>query len=145
MDPVESFGLDEFLARPLVARVATNGPEVRPVWYLWEEGAFWWLTGGWSSLPQTLERDPLAALVVDTCDLDSGQVLVVTASGRAGLLPFDAGRARRKLVRYLGGDENKWDPRFEITSMESNGTAFVRLVPDKLRARDLSYRPSSRT
>src|SRR5215467_4198510 len=28
------FGVDEFLARPLTARVATNGPTVRPAWYL---------------------------------------------------------------------------------------------------------------
>src|SRR5690348_15522230 len=36
--------LDDFLARPLVARVATHGPTVQPVWYIFEERAFWWLT-----------------------------------------------------------------------------------------------------
>jgi hypothetical protein len=40
------FDLASFLAQPLVARVAAAGPSVRAVWFLWEEGAFWWLTGG---------------------------------------------------------------------------------------------------
>jgi hypothetical protein len=42
--------LDAFLDRPLVARLVTMrraGPAVRPVWYLWEDQRFWWLTGAW--------------------------------------------------------------------------------------------------
>ena len=35
-DEMDDFDVDEFLAQPLVARVATNGPTVRPVWFLWE-------------------------------------------------------------------------------------------------------------
>ena len=65
----DGFDLDGFLGQPLVARVATvggTGPSVRPLWYLWEGRAFWWLTGGWSRLGQLLERDPRVALVVDT-------------------------------------------------------------------------------
>ncbi len=36
--------VDAILRRPLVARVATDGPTVRPVWFLWEESAVWWIT-----------------------------------------------------------------------------------------------------
>ncbi|CAM5274868.1 hypothetical protein SPURM210S_06182 [Streptomyces purpurascens] len=36
-----AFDVDAFLRRPLTARLATNGPTVRPVWFLWEEDAFW--------------------------------------------------------------------------------------------------------
>jgi methylenetetrahydrofolate reductase (NADPH) len=36
----------------------------------------------------------------------------VIARGRAELLPFDVPRGRRKLARYLGGDEGRWDDRF---------------------------------
>ena len=43
------FDVDEFLALPLTARLATNGPTVRPVWYLWEGGSFWILTGSWAN------------------------------------------------------------------------------------------------
>lgn len=79
------FDLDGFLGQPLVARVATVGPTwptVRPLWYLWEEHAFWWLTGEWSRLGQLLDHDPRVALVVDTCDLRSGEVLQVMPGER---------------------------------------------------------------
>jgi Pyridoxamine 5'-phosphate oxidase len=107
----DGFDLDRFLGRPLLARVATigrRGPTVRPLWYLWEEQAFWWLTGGWSKLGALVERDPRVALVVDTCDLDRGEVLQVTARGTAQIRPFDTDRARRWGRRYLGPDERHW-------------------------------------
>ncbi|MET0762307.1 MAG: pyridoxamine 5'-phosphate oxidase family protein [Thermoleophilaceae bacterium] len=81
---------------------------MRALWYLWEGRAFWWLTGGWSRLGQLLERDPRVALVVDTCDLDRGEVLQVTARGSAELHPFEADRARCWGRRYLGPDERHW-------------------------------------
>lgn len=56
------------IAVPLVARVATNGPTVRPVWFLWECGAFRWITGSYARLPGLLADDPRIALVIDTCD-----------------------------------------------------------------------------
>jgi nitroimidazol reductase NimA-like FMN-containing flavoprotein (pyridoxamine 5'-phosphate oxidase superfamily) len=133
------FDVDRFLARPLLARLATVGPTVRPVWFLWEDGAFWWLTGSWAALTRHLERDPTVALVVDTCDLATGEVLQVRARGRAELWPYDVERARRKLLPYLGPDEASWDPeRFAMD--DSQDTRFVRLVPDRLEALDVSYR-----
>jgi hypothetical protein len=47
------FEVDAFLAQPLTARVAAAGPSVRAVWFLWEDGAFWWLTGGWVVSPRS--------------------------------------------------------------------------------------------
>jgi Pyridoxamine 5'-phosphate oxidase len=137
----DGFDLDGFLGQPLVARVATvgrSGPSVRALWYLWEGRAFWWLTGGWSRLGQLLERDPRVALVVDTCDLDRGEVLQVTARGRAVLHPFEADRARRWGRRYLGPDESRWR-RFQGAVFDDPTTRFVTLEPTILRARDLSY------
>lgn len=134
------FDLDEFLALPLLARVASAGPMVRPVWFLWEQSCFWWLTGDWSRLPAVLARDPRVALVVDVCDLETGRVLQITASGDAAIVPFDPARARRKLARYLGPDESAWDhDRFTIGTFHNESTRFVRLEPRTLRARDLSY------
>lgn len=134
--------LDSFLAQPLVAHLATQGPTIRPIWFLWEEQAFWWLTGPWSHLETHLRREPSVALVVDTCNLETGEVSKVVAKGEAELQPYDPQRARRKLRRYLGDDEALWDSRFDPDRAES-GTKFVRLRPSWLRARDLSYTPSS--
>lgn len=137
----EPFDVDAFLAQPLVARLATIGPTVRPVWFLWEDGAFWWLTGSYARLGEILEEDPRVALVVDTCDLSNGEVLKVTAHGRAEVVPYDADRARRKLARYLGTNEPSWDRRFSQVQRDRD-SRFVRLVPERLTARNLSFSPS---
>jgi hypothetical protein len=132
------FDVAEFLARPLVARLATAGPVVRPVWFLWEDEAFWVFTGSWSLLPRRLAKNPEFELVVDTCDLRTGVTRQVIAGGRGDTVPFDSARARRKLVRYLGADESRWDPRFALPA--GPGAVWARLVPDVLRAVDHSFR-----
>jgi nitroimidazol reductase NimA-like FMN-containing flavoprotein (pyridoxamine 5'-phosphate oxidase superfamily) len=137
-----SFEIDEFLSRPLTARIATNGPTVRPVWFLWEDGAFWILTGPWARLLSRVREDPALALVVDECDLSTGRVRQVIARGRAEVLAFDVPRGRRKLARYLGADEERWDQRFRRYLHDDpaeKGTAWLRLRPSSLVARDLSY------
>ncbi|WP_439383413.1 pyridoxamine 5'-phosphate oxidase family protein [Amycolatopsis lexingtonensis] len=137
---MSGFDVDEFLARPLTARVATDGPTVRPTWYLWEDGAFWILSGAWSRLPDRIRARPRIALTVDVCELDTGVVRQVLASGDADLRPFDVTRGRRKLVRYLGADEERWDPRFRAYLHENPDTLWVHLPPSRLVATDLSYR-----
>lgn len=141
--------LEDFLALPLVARVAMNcprGPTIRPIWFLYEDAAFWWLTGSsYSRLGEWLARDPRVALVVDTCDLSTGEVLGVTAVGRAEVGPLDVDRAKRKLAKYLGSDEELWDQRFREAFLDTT-TRIVSLRPDhRLRLRDLSFTPSVST
>jgi nitroimidazol reductase NimA-like FMN-containing flavoprotein (pyridoxamine 5'-phosphate oxidase superfamily) len=143
----EGFDLEEFLARPLVARLATAGPLVRPLWFIWEDEAFWWLTGPWSKLAEILENDPRVALVVDVTDLDTGEVKGVTARGEAEIVPWDAARAKRKFIRYLGPDETKWDPRFRSswdpaarTGSDDEPNAMGRLRPRTLVASDSSFK-----
>lgn len=134
--------IDTFLARPLTARVATNGPTVRPTWFLWEEQAFWILTGPWARLADLIRADPATALVVDECNLATGLVRQVIARGQAEILPFDVPRVRRKLTRYLGADEACWDQRFLRYLRDDtaeNGAVWLRLRPDSLIAKDLSY------
>jgi nitroimidazol reductase NimA-like FMN-containing flavoprotein (pyridoxamine 5'-phosphate oxidase superfamily) len=134
-----SFDVDQFLAQPLTARIATNGPTVRPTWFLWEDGAFWILTGPWARLPDRVRADPAIALVVDDCDLATGAVRQVIARGAAELLPFDVPRGRRKLTRYLGDDETRWDERFRRYLHDDAAAVWLRLRPVRLAAKDLSY------
>ena len=83
------FDTDAFLAQPLTARVATNGPTVRPIWYLWEDQAFWILSGPWAKLLGRVRTDPVLAITVDVCDTATGLVRQVIARGRADIVPFD--------------------------------------------------------
>jgi hypothetical protein len=137
------FDVDEFLQAPLTARVATAGPTVRPTWFLWEDRAFWILTGPWSRLPNRVQTDSRVAIVVDVCDIASGLVRQVIARGAGELVPFDVARGRRKLVRYLGSDERRWDERFRRYLHDEptfRGTIWLRVRPDRITATDLSYR-----
>jgi len=136
------FDIDAFLAQPLTARVATNGPTVRPTWYLWEDQAFWILTGPWATLLDRARVDPALAITVDTCDTATGLVRQVIARGHCEVLPFDIPRAQRKLSRYLGPDDTRWDSRFRNYLHDDpteRGTVWLRLRPTFLTATDLSY------
>ncbi len=137
-----AFDVDAFLQQPLTALLATKGPTVRPVWFLWEDGVFWVLTGPWARLFDRVKNDPDVALVVDECDLATGLVRQVIARGPAELVPFDVPRGRRKLTRYLGVDESLWDERFVRYLYDDpgeRGTVWLRLAPRSLRTQDLSY------
>jgi len=136
------FDVDEFLAKPLTARLATARPAVRPVWYLWEAGCFWILAGPWNNLPADVAADPNVAIVIDTCDLATGECLQVTARGHGELTAYDRERARRKLERYLGPDVALWDERFRLYLSESPDAQLLRITPSVLNARDLSFTPS---
>lgn len=135
---------EEFLARPLVARVAANGPNgptVRPVWFLFERGKLWWLTGSYSRLGAWLDTEPRVAAVIDTCDLETGEVRSVTMTGRAAVHPMDPDLARRNLTKYLGADSATWPERFRGT-FDDPTTALVALTPDRPpKLRDMSFPP----
>lgn len=124
-----------------VARCHSTAVAGPPIWFLWEDGAFWWITGGYARLPEILARDPRLALVVDSCDLTTGEVRQVTAHGDGVVVPFEPERARRKLVRYLGPDEDGWDPRFSVRCLSDpdTETRLVHLAPERLTVRNLSF------
>jgi hypothetical protein len=137
IDP--GFDVGAFLDNPLVAHVAASGPTLRPLWFLWEDAAFWWLTGGWTSLTSILKSDPGVALVVDRCDLETGTVQQVMAEGDAEIYQLDGGRAERILERYLGPDVTRWPERFKRDAFDDPATRLIRLEPVRLWARDRSY------
>ena len=134
--------VEEFLARPLTAHLATQGPHVRPVWFLWEDHAFWILTGPWSTVLRDVARDPRVALAVDTTDLATGETRQVVATGRAEILPWESRRGWRMLRRYLGDDEESWEDRFQRYLRGEPGTVWLRLSVERPRLVDLSFVPS---
>jgi hypothetical protein len=81
------------------------------------------------------------ALVVDECDVDTGEVVHVFARGRAEVVPVDVARAKRKFARYLGPDEASWDPRF-VPSLSLPTTRMIRFTPERMSASDVSFEVS---
>jgi Pyridoxamine 5'-phosphate oxidase len=140
-DRPRSIDVDEVLARPLFAHLATAsdaGPRNSPVWFLWEDDAIWIIgSRRTDSFPARLERDPRCALGIVDFDREEGLVHHFGMRGLATIEAFDPGRARRLLARYLGADSD-WDARF-VDTLSDSDNLFVRFVPDSVVARDVSY------
>jgi hypothetical protein len=146
-DRERSVELEEFLARPLFAHLATasqHGPRESPVWFLWEDNAVWIIgSRERDTFPARIEADPRCAVGIVDFDLAIGLVQHVGMRGRATVEPFDPQRARRLLTRYLGADERTWDPRFSatVTTPGAEQAVLLRFVPETVIARDVSYAP----
>lgn len=138
-DPVD---INTFLQRPLVARIATNGPTLRPVWYLYDAPFFYWLTDTANFLHRAVIAGERLVLVVDVCDIATGEVVHVRARGFAEIIPVDRERAMRKFARYLGVDQSAWDPRF-LPSLDLASTRMCRFSPASMDAADVSFVPQA--
>jgi hypothetical protein len=134
----DSVDITAFLQRPLVARVATEGPTLRPVWYLYEEPTFYWLTDTANFLHRAVLAGERLVVVVDECDIATGEVIHVRARGTGEIIPVDRERAMRKFARYLGPDQAKWDPRF-VASLDLPSTRMCRFTPTSIEAADASF------
>jgi nitroimidazol reductase NimA-like FMN-containing flavoprotein (pyridoxamine 5'-phosphate oxidase superfamily) len=140
------FDVDAFLAEGLTARVAIDGPTVRPMWFLWEDGAFWLMSGPWAHLFGRVQENPEVAVVVDVCDTTTGRIQSVTVRGAVEVEPgaFDIDRCRRLLVRYLGEDEAAWpttpdDYPGYLVEPPMEGLSWLRLRPRTWTVLDRSF------
>jgi hypothetical protein len=99
--------LDEFLARPLFAHIATvldGAPRDSPVWFLWEDEAIWIIASrATDTFPDRIEREPRCAIGIVDFDPACGLVQHVGFRGRATVEPFDAERAVRRRTRPPSG------------------------------------------
>lgn len=139
-----SFSIDEFLKKPLFAHLSTlseEGPRESPVWFYWENECIW-ITGNPSSdsFPNRVEENPECAIGIIDFDHTTGKVLHTGFRGRATVEPFDKGIVVRLFARYLGPEEDKWDPMFKKFLDDSN--ILIRFVPETVVVRDQSFIPS---
>jgi hypothetical protein len=140
--------IDEFLARPLFAHLATaldGAPRDSPVWFLWEDEAIWIIASrATDTFPDRIAQEPRCAIGIVDFDPACGLVQHVGFRGRATVEPFDAERAGRLLKRYLGDHEDAWDERFRSTIADhaDDGNVLVRFSPHTAVSRDVSYTPA---
>src|SRR5262249_28742413 len=128
----------EFLTRPLFAHLATaslDGPRETPVWFLWEDGAIWFIGDRKNdSFPHRIESDPRCAVGIVDFNKESGLMQHVGLRGQASIEPLELERAKRLLYRYLGEDQQRWPQRY-IHVLENPGSLFVRFEPEIAVAR----------
>ena len=136
--------IDEVLAEPITAQLATNGPTIRSVWFEWDGKAFWIISGPWAKLFSRVQSDPKVALCVDVADFQSGRVMQICAYGEVDVRDYDVELVRRMLRRYLGDEEESWsdspdDYRAYIRDAGPPGAVLLRLEPSKVQAMNFSY------
>jgi nitroimidazol reductase NimA-like FMN-containing flavoprotein (pyridoxamine 5'-phosphate oxidase superfamily) len=103
--------IDRFLARPLLARLATSDrdrPRVLPMWFWWDGAAVWMETSPTFANARILRRNPWAALTID--EASGGLAMrAVVMRGRVEIVeePLEEVMAmvRRIHARYLTPEE----------------------------------------
>lgn len=137
------FDLDEFLKKPLFAHLSTlynEGPRESPVWFYWENEQIYIIgTPPGDSFPRRIEENPACAIGIVDLDHTTGKVMHAGFRGKATVEPFDKKIATRLLARYLGTNEEKWDPRFQGLG---SSNVLIKFVPDSVVVRDQSFIPS---
>lgn len=103
--------LDLFLARPLIARLATciaDEPRVLPMWFRWDGTSVWMETSPTFRNYEVLKRNPRAAVAIDE-SLGGLRLRAVIMRGDIEIIdgPDDVVRegVRRIYERYLDRDE----------------------------------------
>ena len=103
--------LDEFLARPLIARLATSlhdQPRILPMWFRWDGSSMWMETSPTFRNFEILRQNPHAALAIDE-SLGGLRLRAVIMRGSVEIIdePDDVVRdgVRRIYERYLAAAE----------------------------------------
>ena len=129
--------LDEFLRQPHIGVLATlrrdGRPYTVPVWWLWDDGAFW-ISGTTSRVwCRQLIHDPRASLCIEALEPVPGHV-GVDGHAEAKLLPdFDIWPLSRRLAgKYVPGDADAF-----FANMQTEPRLLFRLVPEVWRAIDM--------
>jgi len=130
------------------SRRLSSAPAGRPRGHRWSDAAtplvplraatFYWLTDTANFLHRAVLAGRPLVLVVDVCDIETGEVIHVRARGGGEIVPVDRDRAMKKFARYLGPDSSTWDPRF-VASLDLPTTRLCRFTPSSVEAADVSF------
>lgn len=102
---------DAFLARPLIARLATtmnDRPRITPIWYRWDGSSLWMETSSTFPNVRVLKRNPWAAVTIDE-SLGGLRLRAVIFRGRIEMIAEPTTAVREGVVaiyrRYLSAPE----------------------------------------
>jgi PPOX class probable F420-dependent enzyme len=130
--PMTPEEIDEFLAADRLAHFSTvderGRPRVRPLWYLWREGAFWFTTRlGHRHTGMDLERDPHVAISVASDDRPYRAVVV---RGQAEVIGKDEALLFAISSRYGEAAARRW----LSSAMKEEDRVVFKVIPETLLA-----------
>jgi PPOX class probable F420-dependent enzyme len=124
--------IEDLLSQPNNAIIAVNrptgGPQLTPVWYLWDGDSFYFSTAKDRAKYPNIKRNPSISLIVD--DLVGHRY--VTAYGKAQIIEQDFGEIAHRLI-------SKYVPPDKLAQWANMSTdpnrVIVKLHPDKIVSR----------
>jgi PPOX class probable F420-dependent enzyme len=126
--------MDAFLARPLLARLATSDdgqPRVLPMWYRWDGTDLWMETSPTFANARILRRNPRAAVTIDESVGGFGlRAVVMRGSVELIAEPHDVvmDMVQRIYARYLTSEERASE---EGQAMLGGGHLLIRFNPER--------------
>ena len=107
----------------VLATVSADGsPHAMPMWFLYEDDAIWFMTGGRSQKAKNVKRTGVATVVLDTREVPYYAIMV---KGAAEVLPaMDYDKRLRMVTKYLGDK----DARIYLDSKVNPDLATIKVA-----------------
>lgn len=132
--PMSREAMNRFLARPLIARLATSEhdrPRVVPMWFWWDGTDVWMETSPTFANARILRSNPHAALTIDEA-LSGFAMRAVVMRGRVQIVDGPServmGTVRTIYAKYLSNDEQESDAG---RAMLLGGHVVLRFIPER--------------
>ena len=132
--------LQAFLARPLIARLATvrpnHSPQIVPMWFLYEDGVMYMSTRTSAAKVKHLQKNPRVAVVVDVMEAPRKNK-VVTIEGTAEVLTTGVKETTTKIYHKYLGTEGAATP----AAQQSINTprVILKITPKKIESLDTTH------
>ncbi|MEM0350192.1 MAG: pyridoxamine 5'-phosphate oxidase family protein [Archaeoglobaceae archaeon] len=112
--------IQEFLSKPLIARIATVGkdltPNVHPVWFLYDGEFIYISTGKFSAKVRNIIRNPKVAVVVDVSEKEGNKGVIIR--GTAEIVESEE-LSRKVLLKYLSPEDPEFQRKFTPGILQS--------------------------
>jgi PPOX class probable F420-dependent enzyme len=132
--------LNAFLARPLIARIATvrpNGsPQLVPMWFLYEDGVTYMSTRTYAAKVKYLKKNPRVAVVVDEM-VAPMKNKVVTFEGTVEVLDTGVKEMTTKIYHKYVGVEGSASPQAQQSI--NTPRVILKITPKKMETMDTTH------
>ena len=135
--PMAKDEINTFLARPLIARLATvraNGtPQIVPMWFLYEDGVMYMSTRTYAAKVKHFKKNPHVAVVVDEM-VAPMKNKVVTIEGTVEVLNTGVKEMTTKIYHKYMGVEGSASPQAQQSI--NTPRVILKITPKKMETID---------
>jgi len=135
--PMTKEEMQAFLARPIIARLATvraNGtPQIVPMWFLYEDGVMYMSTRTYAAKVKHLQKNPRVAVVVDVMEAPLKNK-VVTLEGTVEVQTTGVKEVTTKIYHKYMGTEGAATPAAQQSINAPR--VILKITPKKIESMD---------